>query len=113
MKLVSFNPTEVARQLALVEKDIFDKISPGEYSHQGWTRDNKLDFSPNIVAMIERFNTICNWTASEVLREPNLKERAVILHRLIIIAEVRFFTKFSSLLFYSFFFYELGIKSFI
>lgn len=90
MKLNLFNPTEVARQLALVEKDIFDKISPKEYSHQGWTKSNKLDVSPNIVAMIERFNTICNWAASEVLRVENLKERAVILHRLIVIAEVCF-----------------------
>lgn len=83
-----FNPTEVARQLALAEKSIFDRISLQEYANKGWTRDDKDLISPNIVAMIERFNMISSWTSSEVLREKSLKERAVILHRLIIIAEV-------------------------
>jgi len=87
LKLRNLNPTEVARQMAIVEKNMFDKITPGEYAHQGWTRDDKLTRSPNIVALINRFNSICNWASSVVLKTENLKERAVILHRLIIIAE--------------------------
>jgi son of sevenless-like protein len=37
--------------------------------------------------LIEQFNSISNWVASEILRESSVKQRAVLLHRFIIIAE--------------------------
>src|SRR3990167_2588653 len=86
----SLHPTELARQLALIGKTTFDKIDPSEYTRQSWSKSEKLTKAPHIVQMISLFNLICNWASSEVLRTDNIKERAVVLNRLIIIAEVPF-----------------------
>src|SRR3990167_5641487 len=90
INISSLHPTELARQLALIGKTTFDKIDPSEYTRQSWSKSEKLTKAPHIVQMISLFNLICNWASSEVLRTDNIKERAVVLNRLIIIAEVPF-----------------------
>ena len=102
----SLHPTEIARQIALVGKNIFDKIEPSEYTRQSWSKSDKATKAPHIIQMISLFNLICNWASSEVLRSENIKERAVILNRLIIIAEVYFVSLF---LFFHFIFNILFI----
>lgn len=86
------HPTEVARQLALVAKQIFDKISPSEYVSKKWIQrssdEKNKPAAQNILRMISEFNRIANWAASEVLKVDDLQERALILNRLIVIAEV-------------------------
>jgi hypothetical protein len=99
LELKDLHPTEVARQLALVSKQIFDKISPSEYVSKKWIQspsDKTKSQAPNIIRMVAEFNRISNWAASEVLKVSNPQERALILNRLIIIAEVH---PFSPLLF--------------
>lgn len=39
--------------------------------------------------MIDQFNSISNWVASEILKKKSAKRRAVLLNRWIVIAEVR------------------------
>ena len=98
----NLNPTEVARQLALIGKEVFDKIQITEYMKQAWSKPDKLQKAPNIIQLINQFNTICNWTSSEILKTENTKDRAVILHRLIVIAEVLFLSLSSPLVSFPF-----------
>jgi hypothetical protein len=88
LDLRDLHPTEFAQQLALIEFEIFKSIQPREYSHQNWCREGKERLAPNILRLINQFNALSNWAASEILLIENAKQRAAALHRLIVAAEV-------------------------
>jgi hypothetical protein len=58
--LVDLNPEEVARQLTLIEYDLYKAIKPWECLNQAWTKKNKEEKAPNILAVIKRFNRVRN-----------------------------------------------------
>lgn len=88
LTLESLNPTEIAEQLVLVEFDIFCSIAPVEFTNQNWCNSDKEKLSPNILRLIQQFNSISNWVASEILKAQKSKDRALLLNRFIILAEV-------------------------
>ncbi|KAH3761676.1 pyrroline-5-carboxylate reductase, mitochondrial [Pelomyxa schiedti] len=84
------SPLEVARQLTIMEADIFLHISFDELTTQGWNKSNPKErerLSPTIVKSIAHFNWITYWVASEVVLTPNLRQRICVLHRIIQIAQ--------------------------
>jgi len=56
VKLLDLHPLEVARQLTLIEAELFRNIRPRECLNQAWNKDP--DRAPNILAMIDRFNMV-------------------------------------------------------
>jgi len=65
---LDFSPREVARQLALLEFEVYRRIHPTECMHQSWTKKDKRDtVSPNICRMIQRSNTVPMWVATQIL----------------------------------------------
>jgi hypothetical protein len=86
--LLDLDPTEVARQLTLIEHALYKSIKPQECLGQAWTKKATRDEkAPNIMAMIQRFNTVSRWVTSEILRMENIKKRAEVLTKFIQIAE--------------------------
>ena len=65
-KKVSFNeltirdihPVEVARQLCLVDFQIFMKIRTSEFCEKNWQCYEKNEKSPNLLSFIEQFNRV-------------------------------------------------------
>lgn len=86
LKLLDLHPLEVARQLTLIEHNLYRTITPCECLRQRWTSKDKATLAPNIIALIDRFNKVSRWCCSEIVREKDLKSRAVILNRFILIA---------------------------
>ncbi len=89
VQLLDIHPLEVARQLTLIEHNLYRTITPCECLRQRWTGKDKATLAPNIIALIDRFNKVSRWCCSEIVREKDLKSRAVILNRFILIASVR------------------------
>jgi len=85
--ILDFEPSDLARQMAIIDYEIFKNIHPLEYANQNWCSTAKGTRAPNILRMVTHFNKVSNWIASEILKVQPLKERAVILNRFIIIAE--------------------------
>lgn len=52
------DPEEVARQLTLIEHEWFTKITPTELLGQAWTKSDKHTKAPNVLGMIQRFNSV-------------------------------------------------------
>jgi hypothetical protein len=77
----------VARQLTLIEHNLY-RTTPCECLRQRWTSKSKATLAPNIISLIDRFNKVSRWCCSEVVREKDIKSRAVILNRFILIASV-------------------------
>jgi len=68
-------PLEVARQLTLIDDNLFRSIRPKECFGQAWNRKGRDRTAPNITATVERFNQVSNWVATELVVERDLRSR--------------------------------------
>lgn len=74
-KVTEVDPTELARQLCLIESRLFQAIKPKEYLGKAWERKDKEVVAPNLTAFILHFNRIGNWIAHSVIECPDEKKR--------------------------------------
>ncbi|KAJ3074104.1 hypothetical protein HDU98_012132 [Podochytrium sp. JEL0797] len=86
-KLVEIDPIEVARQLTMMEKSVFDKIQPAELFGRAWSKSNGLELSPNVRAMSVLSNRIAGWVIQTILTEADVKKRAGLLKHIISVAK--------------------------
>ena len=84
--VMQLNPIELARQITLKDYEAFLLIEPAEFLHQRWCKQNASLMAPNLIGMIERFNDVVAWAATEILREPEFEGRARIICRLLDVA---------------------------
>eukprot|EP01104_Vermistella_antarctica_P019248 TRINITY_DN7456_c0_g1_i1.p1 TRINITY_DN7456_c0_g1~~TRINITY_DN7456_c0_g1_i1.p1 ORF type:complete len:968 (+),score=236.56 TRINITY_DN7456_c0_g1_i1:207-3110(+) len=78
--VLEIDPQEAARQLALMNHETYSLVKPQELLNKGWTQkavdENDKNESPNMTAMINRFNTFTRWISALVLSEKTTKLRA-------------------------------------
>jgi len=79
LTLTDIDPVELARQITLIEFDLFKKILPKECLKQSWTKAGKEQNSPNVLKMIHWSNDVSAWVQSEVLKRENPKLRTDII----------------------------------
>jgi son of sevenless-like protein len=89
LHILDIHPEEVARQLTIMEHNLFKKIKPWEFLNQRWSKYDKLEKAPGIMAITKRFNMVSKWVASLIVLAKDKKERVLVLNRLIEIAEVQ------------------------
>jgi len=77
--ILDLHPQEVARQLTLIDYELCKAIRPKECLLLAWTKKDKAKRSPNLLAMIERFNHVSRWVTYTLVTEQNLKKRTKIL----------------------------------
>lgn len=82
---------EIARQLTIIEFNLFSAIRPRELLNQAWKvpkfRQGTRSTSPNIMEMLRRFNDIrTKWVPTMIERAPLLKQKVKVLKRFILIA---------------------------
>lgn len=96
--LLDYHPLDIARQLSIIEFELFRNISMREFSNNSWSQNNpkRLENAPNIVKIIEISNDVSFWVATEIVTTGNLKKRITLLKHFISIAEccnkIRFFS---------------------
>ncbi|KAL6058531.1 Son of sevenless 1 [Balamuthia mandrillaris] len=86
LEVRDIHPQEIARQLTLIEHNLYRAIQPIECLDQRWTQPDKQKLAPNVIALIDRFNKVSKWASTDLVRTQDLKSRAVVLNRFIIIA---------------------------
>lgn len=77
----------LAAQICLMDHAQFCKIGQSELLCKNWTRPNRDRKAPNVVAMINNFNRLSLWQASQVVGQPNPEQRAQVIEQAIAIAE--------------------------
>jgi hypothetical protein len=82
-----WEPTEIARQITLIEYDMYREITPKELLSLSWQKSDNKKRSPNLLRMIHRFNELNNWVQWQIVNEPNLKKRAANIRRMIKVTE--------------------------
>jgi len=85
--IVHVSAENVAGQLTLLVVPIFAKIQPEELTSCGWSKSNKLEIAPNVVAMTRHFNHVSFWAVQEILNETNVRSRAEVVSHFIRIAK--------------------------
>jgi hypothetical protein len=88
LKFTDIDPCELARQITLIEYQLFDAIQPREFMDQAWMKPGKEKRAPNICNMTRWCNHITRWVISEIVTiKESLKSRAHIIERVIMLAQ--------------------------
>jgi hypothetical protein len=97
--LFVFSEEEIARQLTLVDFDIYRAIQPAELLNQAWNKPKYRHRAKNVLQTIARSNAMTLWVSSVILWQSTLKSRVRILIKLITIADhLRKLNNFNSLM---------------
>ncbi|KAJ5078864.1 ras guanine nucleotide exchange factor i-related [Anaeramoeba ignava] len=87
LSLLDVEEEEVARQLTLIEFDLFSQIKPSELLNQSWSKPKFKHRAKNLLAMIERFNDVSGWVATTIINCEKIKHRTRVFTRFFKILE--------------------------
>eukprot|EP01090_Pellita_catalonica_P004086 TRINITY_DN1392_c0_g1_i1.p1 TRINITY_DN1392_c0_g1~~TRINITY_DN1392_c0_g1_i1.p1 ORF type:complete len:763 (-),score=87.64 TRINITY_DN1392_c0_g1_i1:71-2359(-) len=72
---------EIARQMTMIESEMFKKIRPQELCECAWTKDTKLEIAANVTRMAHRFNAVVYFIMTTILNCDQKTKRERILNK--------------------------------
>lgn len=71
--VLDINPEELARQITLIEHQLFKEIQANEFLGQAWAKRREL--APNILRLINWSNRMIKWVATTIVTETDYRKR--------------------------------------
>ena len=87
IKFLDVDPLEIARQLTIMEYELFSKVQSHELLQKEW--NNPSGAEGGVRRMIDFSNSVTYWVASAILFEKDVKKRCNVIKHFILIADVR------------------------
>lgn len=83
LTLLDIQPLELARQLTIIEANLFVKIKPPEFLNKKWQKDDAETTAPNIGAVISTANALASLIQRTILGQTDVKQRAAMVKHLV------------------------------
>jgi hypothetical protein len=83
---VDVSALEIARQMTLIEEELFRNVRPRELIGLAWTKKDKEKRAPNLLKISARFNAVSDWVKSAIVSERDLKKRTKVFEKFVEIA---------------------------
>ncbi|KAI9793896.1 MAG: hypothetical protein M1816_007148 [Peltula sp. TS41687] len=90
LKFLDIDVLELARQLTIIESNLYAKIKPTECLNKTWQKKPTPDDpepAVNVRALILHSNRMTNWVADMILTQSEVKKRAMVTRHFIAVAE--------------------------
>lgn len=87
LDLFDVDEEEIARQMTLIDFEIYSSIKLSELLNQSWNKPKLRHRSPNVIRMINRFNEVSHWVATSILRQERIRDRSRTMAKFIRIAD--------------------------
>eukprot|EP01117_Protostelium_nocturnum_P016620 TRINITY_DN6624_c0_g1_i2.p1 TRINITY_DN6624_c0_g1~~TRINITY_DN6624_c0_g1_i2.p1 ORF type:complete len:1223 (-),score=447.26 TRINITY_DN6624_c0_g1_i2:317-3985(-) len=81
--LLSFHPEELARQMALIESELFRNIEPVDYLSNSWKKGAPVG---HIGDVINHFNETSRWVSTEIVMAETVDDRINIITHFLMVA---------------------------
>ncbi|KAJ3424532.1 ras guanine nucleotide exchange factor i-related [Anaeramoeba flamelloides] len=87
LSLLDVPPEEIARQMTLLEFQIYERIKPSEFLKLAWSQPKIRHKSPNVLSLINRANMVTSWAKTIIIKKELCLVRTKVLRKFIKIAQ--------------------------
>jgi hypothetical protein len=87
LRLVELDMRELAEHLTACDWRTFRRIRMFEFLVQSWNGEQRETAAPNLLSLVNTFNRMTNWIATEILLTPDSEQRAHVIERFIDLAQ--------------------------